>query len=231
MRDGDLLVGWGMATATYPAHKMSAAAKGILAAEKPDVVVVMLGFNDRIPMRDTKAEGKPVDRKKDVSVKPEGKAVDGKAGESPDVTTKPSDASARPGSSVNAVSFLMLCNPEFGPYWPKSEARSTTSAPAATVSRWGPGRSPVSCVHRAGWPDPRSRFQPDGVLGASECVDPNTYRWRTTDWVRPAWSGQVTYELHIGTFTDAGTFLAAIEKLDYLRDLGIEAIEIMPIGD
>ncbi len=68
-----------------------AAAKGILAAEKPDVVVVMLGFNDRIPMRDSKAEGKPDDLKKGTRVKPAANAFDNKTGAAGDAATKPSD--------------------------------------------------------------------------------------------------------------------------------------------
>lgn len=80
-------------------------------------------------------------------------------------------------------------------------------------------------------PDPASRYQPEGVHGPSECVDPNIYRWQSTRWQRPAWSGQSIYEIHVGTFTSEGTFQAAIEKLDHLVELGVQAIELMPVAD
>lgn len=80
-------------------------------------------------------------------------------------------------------------------------------------------------------PDMWSRFQPRGVHGPSECIDPRAYRWRTDDWRRPAWRDQVLYELHVGTFTHEGTFRAAVEKLDEVRALGVTAIELMPVAD
>ncbi|MDB6167661.1 MAG: malto-oligosyltrehalose trehalohydrolase [Verrucomicrobia bacterium] len=82
-----------------------------------------------------------------------------------------------------------------------------------------------------GFPDPASRFQPLGVHGPSECIDPAEYHWQSRDWSRPGWCGQSIYELHVGTFTKAGTFRAAIEKLDHVRALGVEAIELMPLAD
>ncbi len=80
-------------------------------------------------------------------------------------------------------------------------------------------------------PDPVSRFQPEDVNGASEVIDPLAYRWRRPDWKGRPWEEAVLYELHIGTFTPQGTFLAAVEKLDHLAALGITAIEIMAIAD
>jgi maltooligosyltrehalose trehalohydrolase len=80
-------------------------------------------------------------------------------------------------------------------------------------------------------PDPASRFQPNGVEGPSLVVDPQSFRWRARSWSRPPLRGRVIYELHVGTFTPEGTFRAAIEKLDALADLGVNAIELMPIGD
>src|SRR5690348_1219330 len=81
------------------------------------------------------------------------------------------------------------------------------------------------------FPDPASRFQPDGVHGESETVDPRAYSWNCDTWQRPGWKGQSIYELHVGTFTDAGTYRAAIERLDHLVNLGVEAIELMPVAD
>lgn len=80
-------------------------------------------------------------------------------------------------------------------------------------------------------PDPVSRYQPKGVHGPSECIDPGTYSWQTSRWVRPGWRGQSIYELHIGTFTEDGTFRSAIDRLDHVVELGAEAIEIMPVAD
>lgn len=80
-------------------------------------------------------------------------------------------------------------------------------------------------------PDPASRFQPEDVHGPSEVIDPESYAWHDTSWQGRPWSEAVIYELHIGAFTEAGTFQAAIKKLDYLVELGVTAIEIMPVAD
>lgn len=80
-------------------------------------------------------------------------------------------------------------------------------------------------------PDPASRFQPEDVNGPSEVVDPEAHTWTDASWAGLAWHEAVIYELHIGTFTQEGTFLAAIGRLDHLRNLGVTAIEIMPVGD
>lgn len=79
-------------------------------------------------------------------------------------------------------------------------------------------------------PDPRSRFQPEGVHGPSQVVDPNAFEWRDDGWMGVPRSELVIYELHVGTFTQAGTFRAAAERLDELRDLGVTAIELMPVA-
>jgi maltooligosyltrehalose trehalohydrolase len=80
-------------------------------------------------------------------------------------------------------------------------------------------------------PDPASRFNPDDVHAPSELIDPLAYAWRDTDWRGRAWHEAVIYELHVGTFTRAGTFAAAIERLDELAALGVTAIELMPVAD
>ncbi|MDQ3626290.1 MAG: alpha-amylase family glycosyl hydrolase, partial [Verrucomicrobiota bacterium] len=82
-----------------------------------------------------------------------------------------------------------------------------------------------------GWPDPASRAQPFGVHGPSSVVDPSAFRWGDASWKAPAYRDLVIYELHVGTFTGAGTFRATIEKLEYLVALGVNAIEIMPVAD
>ena len=79
-------------------------------------------------------------------------------------------------------------------------------------------------------PDPRSRRQPFGIHGPSEIVHPDEFVWTDQDWRSEDASGKVFYELHIGTFTPEGTYRAAIKKLDYLVDLGVEVVELMPVN-
>jgi maltooligosyltrehalose trehalohydrolase len=80
-------------------------------------------------------------------------------------------------------------------------------------------------------PDPASRYQPDGVHGASQVVDPAAFAWTDRHWRGIPLEDALIYELHVGTATDAGTFDALIERLDDLRDLGVTAIELMPVAD
>jgi maltooligosyltrehalose trehalohydrolase len=79
-------------------------------------------------------------------------------------------------------------------------------------------------------PDPVSRWQPAGVHGASRGFDPGEFEWSDQLYAAPPLSESVLYELHIGTFTDAGTFEAAIDHLDELVDLGVTTVEPMPIA-
>jgi maltooligosyltrehalose trehalohydrolase len=81
------------------------------------------------------------------------------------------------------------------------------------------------------YPDPCSRFQPQGPHGPSLIVDPDAYPWRTPDWQGVRMAGQIIYELHVGAFTQAGTFDAAIEELDALKETGITLIELMPLAE
>jgi malto-oligosyltrehalose trehalohydrolase len=80
-------------------------------------------------------------------------------------------------------------------------------------------------------PDPASRYQPADVHGPSEVIDPQDYAWQDHDWHGGPWHAAVIYELHIGSFTEAGTFLAAIERLDHLVALGVSVLELMPVAD
>ena len=101
----------------------------------------------------------------------------------------------------------------------------------------------VSTIARAGsryryeldgagpYPDPCSRFQPDGPHGPSQLVDTHAFAWTDAAWNGVGMAGQVLYELHIGAFTPEGTFDAAARQLPELRDLGITVIEIMPVAE
>lgn len=80
-------------------------------------------------------------------------------------------------------------------------------------------------------PDPASRYQPDGPHGASEIVDPSQFRWEDDAWAGVGLRGQVLYELHTGTFTEAGTWRAAIDQLPRLKSVGITCIEMMPVAE
>ena len=80
-------------------------------------------------------------------------------------------------------------------------------------------------------PDPASRFQPRDVHGPSEVVQPDAFDWRDHAWRGRRWEEAVIYEVHVGAFSSDGTFTAVRERLDYLADLGITAVELMPVAD
>src|SRR5665213_2965086 len=78
-------------------------------------------------------------------------------------------------------------------------------------------------------PDPRTQSQPHGINGRSRIVDHSAFAWSDAGWNAPALDSAIVYELHVGTFTPAGTFDAAIDHLDYLRNLGVTHVELMPV--
>lgn len=80
-------------------------------------------------------------------------------------------------------------------------------------------------------PDPASRFQPVGPHGFSEVIDPNAFSWSDRAWPGVRLPRQIIYELHLGTFTENGTWSSAEAKLPYLRETGITVIEVMPIAE
>jgi len=80
-------------------------------------------------------------------------------------------------------------------------------------------------------PDPASRFQPLDVHGPSEVIDPNAFEWTDENWRGRRWEEAVIYELHVGTFTASGNFAGVCERLDYLAELGVTVIELMPVAD
>ena len=81
------------------------------------------------------------------------------------------------------------------------------------------------------FPDPASRYQPEGPHGESEVVDPAAFAWTDDDWRGLSDRGQIVYEMHVGTFTPDGTYAAAAEQLRELAGLGITAVEVMPLAE
>ncbi|MBG6179747.1 malto-oligosyltrehalose trehalohydrolase [Arthrobacter sp. CAN_A1] len=134
---------------------------------------------------------------------------------------------------------------QFDVWAPKATSLSLTAGGTTTpMSRadggwWTAGAAPLPAGTDYGYlvdgattpiPDPRSRRQPDGVHGLSQTFDPGAHAWQDGSWVSPGLNGGVIYELHIGTFTPEGTFDAAIGKLDYLVDLGVQHVELLPVN-
>lgn len=112
--------------------------------------------------------------------------------------------------------FPMRCEPD---------GSFTLTAPARAGDRYFyivDGHQPV--------PDPVSRLLPEGVHGPTEIVDPNAYRWSDDGWHGLDLADYIIYELHVGTFTPQGTFDGVIDRLDYLKQLGITVVEIMPVA-
>ena len=87
----------------------------------------------------------------------------------------------------------------------------------------------VSIDRGPGRPDPRSRFQPQGVHGPSRVVD-RTFAWRDHAFRPTPLADALVYELHVGTFTKEGTYTAAVERLDHLAALSVTHIELMPVA-
>ncbi|MBF0107712.1 MAG: malto-oligosyltrehalose trehalohydrolase [Magnetococcales bacterium] len=80
-------------------------------------------------------------------------------------------------------------------------------------------------------PDPASRHQPDGVHGDSRVVDPGSFHWLDESWRGRPWHEAIVHELHVGTFSPEGTFDGITRRLEFLADLGVTALELMPLAD
>jgi len=106
-------------------------------------------------------------------------------------------------------------------WWTIATARATPGADYAFVAD---GADPPL-------PDPRSQSQPYGVHGRSRIVDHAAFNWTDANWNSPALESAIIYELHVGTFTTAGTFDAAIERLAHLTDLGVTHVQLMPVAE
>ncbi len=102
----------------------------------------------------------------------------------------------------------------------------------AEVVTAGPGTDYAYVVdgEEAAVPDPRSQWQPQGIHGPSRILDHAAFQWSDGGWRAPVFPSAIVYELHVGTFTSEGTFDAAIEKLDWLKELGVTHIELLPVA-
>ena len=93
-----------------------------------------------------------------------------------------------------------------------------------------PGDDYLYVLDGQAWPDPCSRFQPEGIRGPSQVVDPSRFSWTDGAWNGVALDDLVIYELHVGTFSEQGTFDGVIPYLEGLRELGLTAIELLPVA-
>jgi len=119
---------------------------------------------------------------------------------------------------INSDRKLSLGKEEDGYWWLNTDAIS----PGDTYQFILDGEDPL--------PDPATLYQPEGVHGPSGAFDLKAFKWSDSAWQNPQLKDYIIYELHAGTFTDEGTFISMIEKLDYLTELGVNAIEIMPVS-
>jgi maltooligosyltrehalose trehalohydrolase len=111
-------------------------------------------------------------------------------------------------------------------------AREPTGYWAGEVPGAGPGiRYGFRLDGRGPFPDPASRFQPEGPHGPSEVIDPGGFSWTDNAWHGIELAGQVLYEIHVGTFTPEGTWVAAARELPALASTGITVVEVMPIAE
>jgi maltooligosyltrehalose trehalohydrolase len=110
-------------------------------------------------------------------------------------------------------------NPSHEGWWEAVVSEATHGTPYA-----------ISVDGREPRPDPRSLWQPAGVHAWSRVYDHSLFAWTDDGWRGVPLPGAVLYELHIGTFTTEGTFDAAIERLDHLVDLGVDAVELLPVA-
>lgn len=131
-----------------------------------------------------------------------------------------------------AVSVELLIRPPDGPEQRLEMAQEADGIAVAVLPGLAAGARYGYLLDGAGpFPDPASRCQPDGVHGLSMTVDPSAFAWSDAAWTGVPLESLVIYELHVGTFTPAGTFEGVAERLSDLAALGITAVELMPVAD
>src|SRR3989475_6872677 len=115
--------------------------------------------------------------------------------------------------------------------WPLAMSRQDDGLFEAVVAGLRPGTRYQYRLDGARYrPDPASRFQPEGVHGPSMAVNTGSFPWTDQAFTGHALADLVIYELHVGTFTRAGTFEAIVAHLPHLVDLGVTAVELMPVA-
>jgi maltooligosyltrehalose trehalohydrolase len=131
-------------------------------------------------------------------------------------------------SKAETVSVMLLSGKSIGDFVMEREEKGYFSI---TIPHVGDGdRYMYRLDDKAPLPDPVSRYQPLGVREPSQVVDPSLFCWQDQGWNGIPLEQYRIYELHVGTFTKEGTFEAAIQFLDYLLELGITAVELMPVS-
>lgn len=131
------------------------------------------------------------------------------------------------GPELNSVE-LQISAPQAANYPLTKDDRGYWSVALEDIAEGAQYRYHIN--QSATWPDPASRYQPDGVHGPSVVVDQRRFSWLDQGWQNLPLQDYIIYELHVGAFTPEGTFEAAIERLADLKDLGVTAIEIMPVA-
>jgi maltooligosyltrehalose trehalohydrolase len=149
----------------------------------------------------------------------------------------PATAAAAPGAlplSPESVRFRVWA-PDAPSVAVRLGDRVRELAPASdgyfeAVLEAAPGDDYVFVIGDDEWPDPCSRFQPEGLRGPSRIVDTTAFDWNDEGWAGHALDELVIYELHLGTFSEEGTFDGVVPYLEELRELGVTAIELMPVA-
>jgi maltooligosyltrehalose trehalohydrolase len=150
-------------------------------------------------------------------------AIDLRRNAAPTTADRGTDSPWHDGAgAVFSRSGMRPLAPESRGYW----SGSFSDLPPGTLYRYR-----LSGDDGSVFPDPASRFQPAGVHGPSQVVDPSAFSWSDGAWRTPPPERAVFYELHVGTFTPEGTFRAVVDRLSYVKELGVTAIELMPVGD
>ena len=120
-----------------------------------------------------------------------------------------------------------LPKPAFSPLMPEPDGYFSGTASARAGTRY---RFRINGEENF-YPDPASRFQPQGPHGSSCVVNPTKFPWSDAEWPGVKMKGQIIYEMHVGTFTKEGTWRAAIEQLEELARIGITVTEMMPVAE
>ena len=101
----------------------------------------------------------------------------------------------------------------------------------AEIAEAGPGDGILVRPRRQRLPDPYSRFQPQGIYGPSEVISPESFCWTDEDWSGTPKSNLSIYECHVGAYTPEGTFRALTRELAQIKEIGVDALEIMPVAE